>query len=47
MATNTIVKRGGVEYVPPVSLAFLAMVYCVFNIIAFFFNEILKNKKDF
>ena len=27
MATNTIVARGGVESVPPISLAFLEMVY--------------------
>ena len=43
MANNTIVARGGVEFVPPISLAFgdglLYLLYCFF-----FFNEINKNK---
>ena len=43
MATNIIVARGGVEYVPPISLSFLEMV-TVFIILFPFFYEILKKK---
>ena len=40
MATNIIVARGGVEYVPPISLAFWRWL-CVFLILfPFFYPEI-------
>ena len=47
MATNTIVARGGVESVPPISLAFWRWFTVFIILFPFFFNEILKNKKDF
>ena len=47
MASNIIVARGGVEYVPPVSLAFWRWL-TVFVILApFFFDEIIKKRKKF
>ena len=46
MATNLIIARGGVEHVPPISLAFWRW-FIVFLILApFFFDEILKKKKE-
>ncbi len=47
MATNTIVARGGVESVPPISLAFWRWFSVFIILIPFFYNEILKNKKEF
>ena len=47
MASNIIVARGGVEYVPPVSLAFWRWLTVFIILFPFFFNEILKKKKDF
>tara|TARA_Y100001970_G_scaffold11171_1_gene13041 strand:+ start:1326 stop:2234 length:909 start_codon:yes stop_codon:yes gene_type:complete len=47
MATNIIVARGGVEYVPPVSLAFWRWLTVFFILSPFFFEEIFKKKKDF
>ncbi len=47
MATNTIVARGGVEAVPPISLAFWRWFSVFIILIPFFYNEILKNKKEF
>ena len=47
MATNIIVARGGVEYVPPVSLAFWRWLTVFLILSPLFFNEILKKKKDF
>ncbi len=47
MASNIIVARGGVEYVPPVSLAFWRWLTVFIILLPFFFNEILKKKKDF
>ena len=45
MATNIIVARGGVEYVPPISLAFWRWL-CVFIILfPFFYSEIYKKRK--
>mgnify|MGYP006786095783 CR=1 FL=1 len=44
MATNTIVARGGVEAVPPISLAFWRWFSVFIILIPFFYNEILKNK---
>ena len=45
MATNTIVARGGVESVPPISLAFWRWLTVFIILFPFFFNEILKIKK--
>ena len=47
MATNTIVARGGVEFVPPISLAFWRWFTVFIILFPFFFNEILKYKKEF
>ena len=47
MATNIIVARGGVEYVPPISLAFWRWLTVFLLLLPFFYNEILKNKKSF
>ena len=46
MATNIIVARGGVEYVPPISLAFWRWLTVFLILFPFFYNEILKNKKS-
>ena len=46
MATNIIVARGGVEYVPPVSLAFWRWVTVFLILLPFFYREILQNKKN-
>jgi hypothetical protein len=43
MATNIIVARGGVEYVPPISLAFWRWLTVFLILFPFFYNEILKN----
>ena len=45
MATNIIVARGGVEYVPPISLAFWRWFTVFIILFPFFYNEIFKNKK--
>ena len=45
MATNIIVARGGVEYVPPVSLAFWRWLTVFLILLPFFYGEILSNKK--
>ena len=45
MATNIIVARGGVEHVPPISLAFWRWLTVFLILFPFFYNEILKNKK--
>jgi len=42
MATNTIVARGGVESVPPISLAFWRWFTVFIMLLPFFYNEILK-----
>ena len=47
MASNIIVARGGVEYVPPVSLAFWRWLTVFLILSPFFFGEIIKKKKDF
>jgi len=47
MASNIIVARGGVEYVPPVSLAFWRWLTVFVILIPFFFDEIIKKKKEF
>ncbi len=47
MASNIIVARGGVEYVPPVSLAFWRWLTVFLILMPFFFDEIIKKKKEF
>ena len=47
MASNIIVARGGVEYVPPVSLAFWRWLTVFLILMPFFFNEIIKKKAQF
>ena len=46
MATNIIVARGGVEYVPPISLAFWRWFTVFLLLFPFFSSEILKKKND-
>mgnify|MGYP001300404643 CR=1 FL=1 len=45
MATNIIVARGGVEYVPPISLAFWRWFFVFVILLPFFYAEIYKKKK--
>ena len=47
MASNIIVARGGVEYVPPVSLAFWRWLTVFVILMPFFFDEIIKKKRQF
>ena len=47
MASNIIVARGGVEYVPPVSLAFWRWLTVFIILMPFFFNEIISKKEQF
>ena len=47
MASNIIVARGGVEYVPPVSLAFWRWLTVFLILMPFFFNEIIIKKEQF
>jgi drug/metabolite transporter (DMT)-like permease len=47
MATNIIVARGGVEYVPPISLAFWRWLTVFVILFPIFQNEIFKKKKQF
>ncbi len=43
MASNLIVARGGVEYVPPFSLAFWRWVAVFFILLPFTFSALIKN----
>ena len=45
MATNTIVARGGVEYVPPISLAFWRWFFVFLILLPFFYSEFYKKRK--
>ena len=45
MASNLIVARGGVEYVPPISLAFWRWLAVFFILLPFTFNSLKKNFK--
>ena len=45
MATNIIVARGGVEYVPPISLAFWRWLFVFIILFPFFYSEIYKKRK--
>ena len=47
MDSNIIVARGGVEYVPSVSLAFWRWLTVFVILMPFFFDEIIKKKKQF
>ena len=47
MASNIIVARGGVEYVPPVSLAFWRWLTVFIILMPFFFDEVIKKKIQF
>jgi len=47
MASNIIVARGGVEYVPPISLAFWRWLTVFLILMPFVFDEIKKKKKQF
>ena len=46
MATNIIIARGGVEYVPPISLAFWRWFAVFLILIPFFYIEIINNLKS-
>ena len=45
MSTNIIIARGGVEYVPPISLAFWRWFFVFLILLPFFYSEIYKKKK--
>ena len=42
MASNLVVARGGVEFVPPISLAFWRWTTSFFDIITFHIHNIKK-----
>ena len=47
MASNLIIARGGVEYVPPISLSILEMGNVVFLLLLpFTFSSLKKNFKS-
>ncbi|MDC0977070.1 DMT family transporter [Pelagibacteraceae bacterium] len=46
MASNIIVARGGVEHVPPLSLAFWRWLTVFLILLPFFLREILEKKKE-
>ena len=43
MASNLIVARGGVEFVPPISLAFWRWLFCFLILLPFTFSFLVKN----
>ena len=45
MASNLIVARGGVEYVPPISLAFWRWTIVVLLLLPFTYSFLIKNSK--
>ena len=45
MASNLIVARGGVEYVPPISLAFWRWAAVFLMLLPFTFNSLKKNSQ--
>ena len=45
MATNTIVARGGVEFIPPISLAFWRWFSVFLILLPFFYPEIIKKRE--
>ena len=46
MSTNTIIARGAVEFVPPISLAFWRWFTVFIILFPFFFSEIINKKKE-
>ena len=44
MATNSIIARGGVIYVPPISLAFYRWFFVFLILLPFASNSILENR---
>ena len=47
MSTNTIIARGGVEFVPPISLAFWRWFTVFIILFPIFYKEIFDKKKEF
>ena len=47
MASNLVVSRGGVEYVPPISLAFWRWFFVILILLPFTYQKIFKNIKAF
>ena len=45
MASNLIVARAGVEYVPPISLAFWRWTIVVLLLLPFTYSLLIKNSK--
>ena len=45
MASNLVVARGGVEYVPPISLAFWRWTVVVLILLPFTYSFLIKNSK--
>ncbi|WP_440912738.1 DMT family transporter [Candidatus Pelagibacter sp.] len=45
MASNLIIARGGVEFVPPISLAFWRWLFCFLILLPFTFNYLFNNYK--
>ena len=45
MASNLIVARGGVEHVPPISLAFWRWAIVVLILLPFTYSFLIKNSK--
>jgi len=45
MASNLIVARGGVEHVPPISLAFWRWTIVVLLLLPFTYSLLIKNSK--
>jgi len=46
MASNLIVARGGVEYVPPISLAFWRWAVVVLLLLPFTYSLLIKKFKN-
>ena len=46
MASNLVVARGGVEFVPPISLAFWRWTVVVLILLPFTFSLLIKNLKS-
>lgn len=47
MASNLIVARGGVEFVPPISLAFWRWLFCFFILLPFTFGFLIQNSSTY
>ena len=45
MASNLVVGRGGVEYVPPISLAFWRWFFVILILLPFTYQKIFNNTK--